>query len=113
MVSVLQSRHSITWLPFDGGSTIGNRGSEEGTIVRDEEHALGARITLERGGVTAPFGLTCGIYGCMVHTAWASSEAEAIGKYDAMKSRLSDLLDLPPDSEAEFLRELHRFVADF
>lgn len=33
------------------------------SLVRDEEHSAGARITLERDGSIAPFAITCGIYG--------------------------------------------------
>ena len=66
----------LTWYPFDGGSTVGTIGTESGRILCDEEHAAGARITLEQGGNT-PFGITCGIYGCFVHTAFASTETEA------------------------------------
>jgi len=44
------------WHIFDSGKSIGTRGSEEGYIVSDEEHDMGARITLERSGCTAPVG---------------------------------------------------------
>lgn len=81
----------LTWYPVDGGSTVGTAGTESGRVLCDEEHAAGARITLERGG-NAPFGITCGIYGCFVHTAFASTETEATTKYAAMKSRLGELL---------------------
>ena len=58
------------WHPFEDGASIGQAGSEGGVIVRDDEHPWGARITLERDGGFAPFALTCGIYGWMVHTRW-------------------------------------------
>jgi hypothetical protein len=38
----------MSWQPFDNGATVGQRGSEDGVTLRDEEHDLGARITLER-----------------------------------------------------------------
>lgn len=62
----------MSWIPFDGGSTIGIVGSEDGTIVADDEHAAGARITLEANCAHAPFAITCGIYGWFFHTAYAS-----------------------------------------
>jgi hypothetical protein len=34
------------WQPFGSGGTIGQEGSEVGTIIRDDEHLDGARITL-------------------------------------------------------------------
>lgn len=81
------------WYTFDNGATIGQAGSEEGVIVRDEEHPVGARITLERSTRVAPFAITCGIYGWMVHTRFFSAESEACSQYDSMKDSLSALLD--------------------
>ena len=82
-----------SWNPFDDGATLGQNGSEEGTIIRDEEHSLGARITLERAAGIAPFAITCGIYGWMMHTRFFSSEVEAETQYDLMKDSLSALLE--------------------
>jgi hypothetical protein len=96
------------WYPFDQGSTIGTIGSEAGQILLDEEHPAGARITLERDGHT-PFGITCGIYGCFFHTAFASTESEALTKYTAMKDRLGELLL----REDNIYDDLHRFVEQF
>jgi hypothetical protein len=81
------------WQPAKHGSTLGQTGSEEGIIVRDEEHAFGARITLERGTRTAPFAITCGIYGWMLHTRFFSSLDEAETQYESMKSALAALLE--------------------
>jgi hypothetical protein len=87
------------WYPFQDGATIGKRGSESGVILRDEEHPDGARITLERDGNT-PFGITCGIYGRLMHTAFASSASEASEKYSAMKAQLSALVRSSGDDSA-------------
>lgn len=65
------------WMPFENGTTKGTPGSEQGTIVLDDEYQESARITIERGGTAAPWSFTCGIYGLFVHTAFADSE-EAI-----------------------------------
>ena len=67
--------------------TIGTKGSENGTIINDEENPHGARITLEQNGYT-PFGITCGIYGLMCHTAFASEYEEAMSKYEEMKQEI-------------------------
>ena len=64
--------------------TIGTIGSENGRIINDEENPHGARITLEQNGHT-PFGITCGIYGLMCHTAFASEYEEAMFKFEEMK----------------------------
>ena len=77
----------------------------------DEEHPLGARVTLEEGGTTAPWSITCGLYGSMVHTAFCASEDEARAKLAAMKDRLVELaLIAPGDDRHEGFR---RFVDDF
>jgi hypothetical protein len=86
------------WRPFDDGVTIGQRGSEGGVIVRDEEHDAGARVTLERdcsNGI--PFAVTCGIYGWFVHTRILDSEAAA--EWPAMLDRLAAILDIIPRAD--------------
>ena len=65
----------MSWQPFDDGKTIGQRGSEKGIIVGDEEHLEGARVTLEQDGEAAPYAITCGIYGWMVHTRFFGGES--------------------------------------
>lgn len=87
------------WVPFDSGKSIGAIGSEGGSIVLDEEHPDGARITIERGGRTAPFSITCGVYDLMVHTRFFDTEAEARNECAAMKVALSDLLAALDGSE--------------
>jgi hypothetical protein len=87
---------AMIWKPFNNGATIGTRGSEDGTIQLDDEHPLGARITLERDGKTAPIAITCGIYGWMLHTRFFSSEQEAVKDYESMKASLADILGIIP-----------------
>ena len=96
------------WYPFRGGATIGTRGSESGVILRDEEHPAGARITLERDGAT-PYGITCGIYGRLMHTAFASSASDASEKYTAMKAQLSELVTSGSDIDSEVQAFIDRF----
>lgn len=81
----------MMWVLYDNGVSIGTSGSENGIIIKDEEHTAGARITLEQGGY-APYGITCGIYGLMCHTAFASLLDEAAKKYEAMKLEISKAL---------------------
>lgn len=80
------------WQPYNGGSTLGERGSEDGIIRRDESFPLGARITLEEGG-NLPWAITCGISGFMVHTAFASTGEKGVQKYEAMKAELAEILE--------------------
>ena len=74
------------WLSYESGS---EKGSEDGWIVEDEEIPGVCRITLEEGGHT-PYAITCGVYGLIVHTAFASDYDEAMGKYEGMKRDLED-----------------------
>jgi hypothetical protein len=83
------------WYRFDAGSSIGESGSDNGIILRDEEYVEGARITLERDGYT-PFAITCGIYGWMVHTCFFSTEQEANEAFESMKAELERIIDLIP-----------------
>lgn len=83
-----------SWLKVDAGRSVGLVGSEGGTILLDDEHVDGARITLERDAHSIPFAITCGVYGWMVHTRFFNGETEARRDYDAMKVALSDLVSL-------------------
>jgi hypothetical protein len=74
----------------------GARGSEDGAVLRDDEHDDGARITLERDGRHAPFAITCGIYGWMMHTRFFGAETEAESAYQDMKADLTAIIDALP-----------------
>jgi hypothetical protein len=103
-MSQSQAQANSVWLPFDGGSSIGREGSEEGIIVRDETHPHGARITLERDLLLVPFAITCAIYGWIMHTRYFATEAEAQQAFDEMKPELAKILSLIPaagDPEAD------------
>jgi hypothetical protein len=87
----------MEWRPVDNGATVGQRGSEDGIILVDDEHEAGARITLERdcsNGV--PFAITCGIYGWFFHTRFLASDVEA--NFAAMRDGLSAILNSIPRS---------------
>lgn len=88
------------WRPYENGRTLGQPGSEHGIVVRDEEHLLGARITLERDSQSAPFAITCGIYGWMLHTRFFTTENEANSQYEQMKAALSAILEAAEQTAA-------------
>lgn len=88
----------MEWHPAEAGSTIGDIGTENGIILRDEVYSGGARITLERDGYT-PFAITCGISGWMVHTRLFATEQEANEAFETMKSELACILDLIPSHD--------------
>jgi hypothetical protein len=83
------------WIPFENGETVGQRGSEDGLILLDDEYPGCARITLERDAV-----------GWIVHTHFLSSENESRKAFDAMKLEINRIVDLIPD-QATFDR-LHK-----
>ncbi len=89
-----------TWQPFEEGRTLGRTGPEGGEIVQDEEHPGGARITLERGCLRAPFAITCGVYGWMVHTRFLADEETAQHAVAAMKPALAEIVALIPGEDA-------------
>lgn len=107
------------WRPFDNGATLGKPGSEGGVTVRDEEHEAGARATLERECESAPWTVTCGVYGWFFHTRFLGSEAEA--EFSAMLNGLVAILDRIPsvdDPQADAKRDavceaITEFVARF
>ncbi|QRN98098.1 hypothetical protein JRI60_03210 [Archangium violaceum] len=85
-----------SWRPAEGGSTLGLEGAEGGTIVRDEEHPAGLRLTLEEDLSRSFHALTCGISGWLVHRRYFGSEPEAAAAWDEMKPALVELaMQLP------------------
>jgi hypothetical protein len=105
----------VVWRSFENGATVGQRGSEGGVILRDDEHELGARITLERDcshGV--PFAVTCGVYGWFFHTRLMGSEGEA--EFPAMRDGLAAILDIIPrvgDTAAARIGAVSEAITDF
>jgi len=111
---------SMGWHSYDGGKSLGTRGSEEGLIVQDQEHDGGARICLERDARVAPFAITCGLYGWFVHTCFLSSQTEAETAFGQMKVDMERMIGLLPDVEAEregaegrLLEAISKFVERF
>jgi hypothetical protein len=102
------------------GSTIGTAGSERGTVVADESYDGGARITMECTTRLAPFAITCGLSGWLVHTRFFESEAEARSQLDAMKVTLAHITeavklvdDAQPRDASLIARLCQEFVEEF
>lgn len=96
----------MSWYDYDEGSEIGEHGTEGGDIVKDEEFSSSARITLEKLS-EGHYAVTCGIYGTLVHTAWFD-EANALSKYEQMKSDIEEILDQEGDSG--YFRLIEEFI---
>lgn len=80
---------------------------EDRLILLDEEHPLGARITLESEscfGAANPapvyYAITCGIYGLFFHTRFLECEADARNGFDEMKLELARILALAASETA-------------
>lgn len=93
------------WIDFSNGSTIGEKGSENGIILKDQEFDGGCRITLE--SCTKYQAITCGVYGVMVHTVFCSPE-DAETTFEAMKKELGEFMMTETDADAEM-----KFYAQF
>ena len=100
-----EGRCSMTWHPFDDGRSRGQKGSEGGAIILDDEHPGGARITLEEGSRSAPYTITCAVYGSMLHTRFFKSPEEARSELAQMKGSLEQILRQIP-AEDEFDPEI-------
>ena len=120
-MSNLKMSIETNWYDYDAGYSVGTVGADGGAIVRDEEHEAGARITLEEEGNSAPFAVTCGIYGWMLHTRYFSEESEADDEYDQMKNELDGILESIPaeeenldeETENEFWEKIELFVEKY
>jgi hypothetical protein len=107
-------RNQRDWLAFGGGTRTGTKGSEGGTIALDEEHPEGARITLEQAGHTAPWAITCVVYGLMVHACLSADRPTAEAEYEAMKLALHAIVSKLGEADlAEQGRLARNFVDRF
>jgi hypothetical protein len=82
------------WVKFDNGKSLETKGSEEGTIIKDESHSFGARITIEENTTIAPYSITIGVYGLLFHTVFCSSLDEVNSKFEFFKLVVEDILNL-------------------
>jgi len=106
----------MNWKSFNEDHTIGRPGSENGIIIHDEVCLDYSRITLEKGSPTAPFAITCGIFGWMVHTRYFANQEEAELEFERMKDELERIVMLLYDSSDKsdnISSELKAFIAQF
>jgi hypothetical protein len=106
----------MKWYKFDDSKTIGQIGSESGIIIADDEYESMARITIEKDGRTAPFSITSGIYGWMVHTRFFDTFEEARIQMELMKSDLESIVDKIPlenDSTDEDMKRVASEITVF
>lgn len=85
------------WSPFRAGDTLGTKAPGLGTVIVDDEHSSGARITLARDCGPVPFAITCGIYGLLFHTRYIPDEAAARQQLDTLKAGIEEILSRLPE----------------
>ena len=104
----------MVWSSFTAEDWLDGLGTEGGRILVDEEYRHAARITLEQGCQTAPFAITCGIYGWMLHTRFLSETSDARHEFARMKGALARIVDLiPTRSDAGALGPVSSAISDF
>jgi hypothetical protein len=81
---------------FNGRKGFGTRSSELGVIERAVELNGCARIILERETRVAPFAITCGISGWMVHKRFFGTEQEAEEEFATMNADLARIVGMVP-----------------
>ena len=102
------------WFAYDDGRSIGSVNAEGGVILRDEEHASGARVTLKRG--SSYISVSCNVYGWMDHTRFFGSVTEAQREYILMKSSLGNMVEnilLAGKSDLKMWEAIAEFVRRF
>ncbi len=72
---------------------IGTTGSESGIIILDLEYAKGGRISLEKNTTVAPFAITIGIYGLLMHTIYCKDETIANNKVAVLKELIEKAIN--------------------
>lgn len=87
------------------------KGSEGGGwIIKDEVISGACRITLEKDCPTVQYGITCGVYGLMMHTTWADTHQEAMEKYEGMKRELRECAERLGDDAFDEVEWCQTFV---
>ena len=102
------------WLPYNRGRSIGIKGSEGGTIVRDEEYPLGARMTIKQGKDYVS--VSCNISGMIDHTRFFKGMRAAEREYSTMQAELAKVMDsisIAKAADIKVWESISEFVARF
>lgn len=79
------------WQPYNHGRTIGVQSSAGGKITVDEEHPLGARITIKQGNDFVA--VSSLISGKIDHTRFFNDMKAAKHEYQIMQKELGKIVD--------------------
>ena len=78
------------WRPYNQGRSLGMQGAEGNPIVRDEDHPLGARMTIKQGDDYVS--VSCSITGKIDHTRFFREMKTAEREYEAMQKEMARVL---------------------
>lgn len=101
------------WQPYNEGRSIGVK-SEGGEIVQDEEHPMGARITIKQGREYVA--VSCSISGKIDHTRFFKDMQTATNEYPTMKAELLKVVEAIGSSsmaDIKMWEAISGFVARF
>ena len=104
----------INWQPYNHGRSIGVKGAEGGIIVRDEEHPLGARMTIKQGHDYVS--VSCNISGKIDHTRFFREMKAAEREYSTMQSEMTRVINAIASAKAADIKvweAISEFVARF
>jgi hypothetical protein len=93
----------LKWKLYRNGATLGEVGSESGTIVFDESIDDLARITVETKLREIPAAITFGYIGLFVHTCYFPSNVEAMDFVKRLKPALEDISKVADKSDGQEL----------
>ena len=80
------------WFAYDDGRSVGQVSAEGGVILRDDEHKLGARITLKRG--SGYVSISCHIYGRTEHTRFFGAVSDADREFAPTRTALGNVINV-------------------
>ena len=102
------------WQPYNHGRSLGMKSSEGSKIVRDEEHPLGARMTIKQGGDYVS--VSCSISGKIDHTRFFKEMTAAEREYATMQKELVKVMNAVSTAKAADIKvweAISGFVARF
>lgn len=102
------------WKPYNRGRSIGVKGSEGSVILRDEEHPLGARMTIKQGKDFVS--VSCNISGKIDHTRFFKEMRGAEREYANMQKEMEKVLKAISSAKAADIKvweTISGFVARF
>ena len=102
------------WKPYNRGRSIGVKGSEGSVILRDEEHPLGARMTIKQGKDYVS--VSCNISGKIDHTRFFKEMRGAEREYANMQKEMEKVLKAISSAKAADIKvweTISGFVARF